>query len=31
VNEVEAARHPFQQELMHSTTIRAKDGAILDW
>ncbi len=31
VNEVEAARHPFQQEVMHPTTIRAKDGAILDW
>jgi galactonate dehydratase len=31
VNEREAARHPFQQEVMHSTTIRAADGAILDW
>lgn len=31
VNEVEAAKHPFQQEAMHSTTIRAADGAILDW
>ena len=31
VNEAEAARHPFQQEVMHPTTIRAKDGAILDW
>lgn len=31
VNEVEAAKHPFQQEVMHSTTIRAGDGAILDW
>jgi len=31
VNEQEAARHPFQPEIMHSTTIRAADGAILDW
>jgi galactonate dehydratase len=31
VNEVAAARHPFKQEVMHSTTIRAQDGAILDW
>ena len=31
VNETEAAKHPFQQEVMHPTTIRAKDGAILDW
>jgi galactonate dehydratase len=31
VNEEAAARHPFQQEVMHSTTIRAQDGAILDW
>ncbi len=31
VNEREAAKHPFQQEVMHSTTIRAADGAILDW
>jgi len=31
VNEQEAAKHPFQQEVMHSTTIRAADGAILDW
>ncbi|MEM0964762.1 MAG: galactonate dehydratase [Verrucomicrobiota bacterium] len=31
VDEKEAAKHPFQQEVMHSTTIRAKDGAILDW
>ncbi len=31
VNEKEAARHPYQQEVMHSTTIRAADGAILDW
>jgi galactonate dehydratase len=31
VNEKEAARHPFQQEVIHSTNIRAADGAILDW
>ncbi len=31
VDEQEAAKHPFQQEVMHSTTIRAKDGAVLDW
>jgi galactonate dehydratase len=31
VNEKEAARHPFQQETIHSTTIRAADGAVLDW
>jgi galactonate dehydratase len=31
VNEQEAAKHPFQQEVIHSTTIRAADGAILDW
>lgn len=31
IDEKEAAKHPFLQEVMHSTTIRAKDGAILDW
>jgi galactonate dehydratase len=31
VNEAAAARHPFQPEVMHSLTIRAKDGAVLDW
>jgi galactonate dehydratase len=31
VNEKEAARHPFQQETIHATTIRAADGAVLDW
>ena len=31
VNEAEAARHPFQQEVMHPLTVRAHDGAILDW
>ena len=31
VNETAALKHPFQQEVMHSTTIRARDNAILDW
>jgi len=31
VNEIAALKHPFQQEVMHSTTIRARDNAILDW
>lgn len=31
VNEKEAAKHPFRQEVMLPTTIRAADGAILDW
>jgi galactonate dehydratase len=31
VDEAAAARHPFQQEILHSTTVRAHDGAILDW
>ncbi len=31
VDEAAARRHPFQQEVMHSTTVRAPDGAILDW
>lgn len=31
VNEAAAQRYPFKQEIMHSTTIRAHDGAILDW
>jgi galactonate dehydratase len=31
VDEVAAAKHPFKQEVMHSLTIRAKDGAVLDW
>ena len=31
INEKEAARHPFQQETIHATTIRAADGAVLDW
>lgn len=31
VAEAAAARHPFQQEVIHATTVRAHDGAILDW
>ena len=31
VNEENAKKHPFRQEVMHPTTIRAADGAILDW
>ncbi|HET7213356.1 MAG TPA: galactonate dehydratase [Terriglobia bacterium] len=31
VNEKEAAKHPFQQEVIHAANIRAADGAILDW
>ncbi|MBV9390814.1 MAG: galactonate dehydratase [Verrucomicrobia bacterium] len=31
VDEERAKEHPFKQEVMHSTTIRAHDGAILDW
>jgi len=31
VNESEAAKHPFQQEVLHPTTIRAQDNAVLDW
>lgn len=31
VNEKEAKKHPFKQEVMHSTTIRAEDQSILDW
>jgi galactonate dehydratase len=31
VNEAAAAKHPFAQEVMHSTKVRAYDGAILDW
>jgi galactonate dehydratase len=31
VDEAAAKKHPFKQEVIHSTTIRAKDGAILDW
>jgi galactonate dehydratase len=31
VNEEEARKHPFQPEAMPTTSIRAADGAILDW
>jgi L-alanine-DL-glutamate epimerase-like enolase superfamily enzyme len=31
VNEEGAAKHPFQQEVMPPTSLRAGDGAILDW
>ena len=31
VNEAKAKQHPFLPEVMHPTTIRATDGAILDW
>ena len=31
VDEAQAAKHPFQQEIIHATTVRAHDGAILDW
>jgi galactonate dehydratase len=31
IDETAAARHPFQQEVLHPMTVRAHDGAILDW
>jgi galactonate dehydratase len=31
IDEAAAARHPFRQEVIHSLTARAHDGAILDW
>jgi galactonate dehydratase len=31
VNEAAAKKHPFQQEVIHALTVRAHDGAILDW
>lgn len=31
VNEEAAKKHPFQQEVIHALTVRAHDGAILDW
>jgi len=31
VDEIAAAKYPFAQEIIHSMTIRAHDGAILDW
>lgn len=31
INEKEAKKHPFKQEIIHSNTIRDNDNAILDW
>lgn len=31
VDEDAAKKHPFRQEVMHPTTVRAHDNAILDW
>jgi len=31
IDEGQAGKHPFRQEVMHPTTIRAEDGAVLDW
>jgi len=31
VDEEAAKKHPFQQEVIHATTVRARDNAILDW
>jgi galactonate dehydratase len=31
VNEEAAKKYPFQQEVIHALTVRAHDGAILDW
>jgi galactonate dehydratase len=31
VDEQAAAKYPFQQEILHATTIRAHDNAVLDW
>jgi len=31
IDETAAVKHPFKQEVLHSTTVRAHDGAILDW
>lgn len=31
VDEAAAAKHPFEQEVIHSLGVRAHDGAILDW
>jgi galactonate dehydratase len=31
VDEEAAMKHPFQQEVLHATTVRARDNAILDW
>ena len=31
VDEEAARRHPFQQEVLHATSVRARDNAVLDW
>ncbi|MEZ5399751.1 MAG: galactonate dehydratase [Bryobacteraceae bacterium] len=31
VEEAAARKHPFEQEAPHATTVRAHDGAVLDW
>ncbi len=31
VDEEAAKRHPFQQEVLHATSVRAHDNAVLDW
>jgi galactonate dehydratase len=31
VNEVEAARHPFQQEIFHTLNAVMPDGTVVDW
>jgi galactonate dehydratase len=31
IDEEQARKHPFQQEVMHPSGIRATDGAVLDW
>jgi galactonate dehydratase len=31
VDEEAARKHPFKQEVLHATTVRAHDGAVLDW
>jgi len=31
VNETAAAKHPYQPEVIYPLTVRAHDGAVLDW
>ncbi len=31
VDEAAAKKHPFHQEVLHATTVRAHDNAVLDW
>ncbi|MEZ5355692.1 MAG: galactonate dehydratase [Bryobacteraceae bacterium] len=31
VDEAAAKKHPFEQEVLHATTVRAHDNAVLDW